>query len=57
VKMSSGQQSCSSARVVGNSRKRSLHLSTSTKTSQISLLSYPPFNNAQLFFLHLTKCN
>jgi hypothetical protein len=50
VKMSSGQQSCSSARVVGNSRKRSLHLSTSTEISQISLLSYPSFSNAQLFF-------
>ena len=50
VKMSSGQQSCSSARVVDNSRKRSLHLSTSTETSQVSLLSYPSFNNAQLFF-------
>jgi hypothetical protein len=43
VRMSSGQLSCSSARVVGNSRKRSSHLTTSIETCQVSLLS---FNNA-----------
>jgi hypothetical protein len=44
VRMSSGQQNCSTARVVGNSRKRSSDLTTSTETSQVSLHS---FKNAQ----------